>query len=68
MTAGQRMLIETILETRQLAPEIVLAVQLLLDQEDGAVSKDQVHQLVVDLLMTPEIEDAEIRVGGIIHR
>jgi hypothetical protein len=62
------MLIETILETRQLAPEIVLAVQLLLDQEDGAVSKDQVHQLVVDLLMTPEIEDAEIRVGGIIHR
>jgi hypothetical protein len=67
MTPGQREMLELILETRQLAPEIILAVRLLLDQEDGAVTKDQVHSLVMDLLVAPEIEDADVTVGGIIH-
>lgn len=68
MTPGQRLMLETILETRQLPPEISLAVRLLLDQEEGAVTKDQVHTLVIDLLHLPEDEDAEVRVGGIIER
>lgn len=68
MTPGQREMLELILETRQLPPEISLAVRLLLDQVEGAVTKAQVHTLVIDLLKTPELEDAEIRVGGVIHR
>ena len=68
MTPGQREMIEVILETRQLPNEIRLAVELLLEQEDGAMTKDQVHHLVMDLLECPEIEDSDIRVGGIIER
>lgn len=68
MTPGQREMLELILETRQLAPEVVMAVKLLLRQQEGAVTKVQVHQLVVDLLMAPEMEDVEVRVGGLIHR
>lgn len=67
MTPGQREMLEAILETRQLGPEIVLAVELLL--RDGAdMTKDQVHQLVIDLLKMPEHEEAEFRVGGVIER
>lgn len=68
MTPGQREMLELILETRQLPGEIHLAVELLLAQEDGAVSKEQVHTLVIDLLKCPEIEEADVRVGGIIER
>jgi hypothetical protein len=60
-------MLEAILDTRELGPEIVLAVELLLrDGED--MTKDQVHQLVIDLLKMPEQDDAEVRVGGIIER
>lgn len=67
MTPGQREILEAILDTRELGPEIVLAVELLL-QDDAEMTKDQVHQLVIDLLKMPERDDAEVRVGGIIER
>lgn len=61
-------MLEAILETRQLAPEVVQAVEYLLAQEDGAVNKDQVHTLVMELLAAPEMEDVGIHIGGIIER
>lgn len=67
MTPGQREMLEAILETRQLGPEIVLAVELLLRDGDG-MSSDQVHGLVIDLLKMPEHDEAEFKVGGIIER
>ena len=59
-------MLEAILETRQLAPEIIAGVELLLE-EDTAVSKEQAQQLIVQLLGAHELEDAPYHVGGIIE-
>lgn len=66
MKPGQREMLELILETRELGPEIVLAVELLL--RDDTMTDRQVNDLVMELLKMPEQDDAEIRVGGVIHR
>ena len=71
MTPGQREFIEVIMDTRQFPPEIVQAVEVLLSQPSGAISKDQAIHLIQDLLKAPEKDDWRDlgwRVGGVIER
>lgn len=65
MKLGQKKLLELLLEDRELEPEVVAAVQLLLKED--LMEDEQVIDLVTALMQAEEDEDSGMRVGGIIR-
>lgn len=64
-TAGQRRLLELLMETRELDPEVIAAVELLLKED--LLEEEQVVDLVSALMEAEEDTSSGQHVGGIIR-